>query len=123
LNNKYQVARGEDLLKLVAILAEDASFAYSINQVSKEILYVPLDPASKYKSKAFIDILGIRFAKAIAAGVILIYTLWLKKAGVPSTVLMGMNIILICFWLYAIYVVGREFEKKDQLDLFPALSN
>jgi len=103
------------LLLITLTIGGEASCAYSINQVSKEILYVPLDPVSKYKSKAFIDIIGVRFAKAIGAAVILIYTLWLRKMGLPSTVLMGMNIILIGIWLYAINVVRLGFaEKKNR---------
>ena len=44
----------------------DNAFAYSINQSSKEALYVPLEPDKKYRGKALIDILVLRSAKAIA---------------------------------------------------------
>ena len=44
----------------------DNAFAYSINQSSKEALYVPLEQKKKYIGKAFIDVFVLRSSKAIA---------------------------------------------------------
>ena len=55
----------------IAIKGSDKALSYSINQSSRELLYIPVPPALKYRAKIFIDMFLNRFSKAIA-GVILI---------------------------------------------------
>ena len=100
------------LVVFTLTIGAEASLAYSINQSSKEILYVPLDALAKYKGKAFIDIFGIRAEKALGAAVVLAYTLWLRESGVHSSVLTAAALVLICVWFYALRVISKEFAEK-----------
>jgi len=83
----------------------EASFAYSINQASKEILYVPLGAVEKYKGKAFIDMFVFRAGKTVGAGIILAYTLWLQHQGIGPRWLMAFAFIAIFGWLIALWSV------------------
>jgi AAA family ATP:ADP antiporter len=99
------------LMVVAALIAMEAAFAYSINQASKEILYVPLDRVSKYKGKAFIDMFVFRFGKALGAVLVLSYTLWLADIGFSHRFLMGANFLLLSVWLLSVVGAGRYFKK------------
>ena len=101
---------------IVFIIGSEAALAYSINQASKEILYVPLDATSKYKGKAFIDIFGLRLFKTIGASILLLYTLQLKDMGFTSDFLMAIVAVLIIIWFSAIGFVGHQFKKKTDVE-------
>jgi AAA family ATP:ADP antiporter len=101
------------------MIGAEAAFAYSINQASKEILYVPLDRISKYKGKAFIDMFVFRAGKALGAAMVLSYSLWLIHNGFTHRLLMGMSIILIVIWLFAVVMAGRAFKARSQCAIDP----
>jgi len=100
------------LFIIVFIIGSEAALAYSINQASKEILYVPLDETSKYKGKAFIDMFGLRFFKTVGATILLFYTLHLQHIGFTSDFLMGTVVVLILVWFNAIFYAGHKFKVK-----------
>jgi len=93
-------------------IGAETAFAYSINQASKEILYVPLDAVAKFKAKAFIDMFVFRFAKALGGTVILMALFWME--GGSSRLLMLGNIVLIAVWLFAIVYAAKAFQKKTK---------
>jgi len=101
------------LLSVITLsIGSEAAMTYSINQSSKEILYVPLENHDKVKSKAFIDMFVLRGAKALSAVILLTYTLWLSHHGWTPKFLMVINIGAIAIWLFAIFHVGKSFERK-----------
>jgi AAA family ATP:ADP antiporter len=90
----------------------DNGLHYSLNQSSKETLYVPTRVEEKYRAKAFIDMFGQRFAKAVAVGVSLVVTTvfsgpgdvrWLSLALLP----------LLVVWLLAARHAGRGFRSRE----------
>ncbi len=92
------------------LVTADNGFAYSINQSSKETLYVPTRRDEKYKAKAFIDMFVQRFAKAIAVGVSLVITMnftdfssirWLSLVSIVITVI----------WIIAVRYAGKKFQQ------------
>ncbi len=88
----------------------DNGFAYSINQSSKEALYVPTTRDEKYKAKAFIDMFVQRFAKALAVGVsLLITTIFTDFSSIRWLSLF--TIIIVVVWFYAVRVAGNKFEE------------
>jgi len=93
-------------------IGSEAAFFYSINQISKEILYVPLANLEKVKGKAFIDMFVFRGSKAISAIILLSYSLFLSKHGWTSSYLMTINIVAIGVWLVAIQYAGKIFSKE-----------
>ena len=94
---------GPALAAVTWLIGSEASLSYSINQASKEILYVPLDTTEKYKGKAFIDMFAMRFFKTLGAIFLLFYTLYLKKIGYSHNFLMGVSIILILIWFFCYF--------------------
>jgi AAA family ATP:ADP antiporter len=110
----------QPILAVSAIMiGAEAAFAYSINQASKEILYVPLDRTAKYKGKAFIDMFVFRAGKAIGATLVLSYSLWLVHSGFTHRFLMGISIVLLVIWLLSVAMAGRAFKKRSQCAIEP----
>ena len=62
----------------IAIKGSDKALSYSINQSSRELLYIPVLPEMKYRAKVFIDMFLNRFSKAVG-GVILLGLIYLVK--------------------------------------------
>jgi ATP/ADP translocase len=54
------------------LAASDRGLNYSLQQVTKEALYVPLTDVERYKAKVFIDVLVDRAAKALSSVALLL---------------------------------------------------
>jgi len=100
------------LMVISLAIGSEASFAYSIQQTTREILYVPLSKVARFQSKAVIDIFVIRGAKMIGGGLAVFYALYMINHGFTSRFLMVTNIFLISLWLWATYSVSRAFDAK-----------
>ena len=98
------------LLTGSALYVCDNGFNNSINQSSKEVLYVPTTREEKYQAKAFIDMFVQRFAKALAVGLSLgITTLFVGFGSVRWLSLVTALILLA--WIGIVRFAGKEFEK------------
>jgi AAA family ATP:ADP antiporter len=91
----------------------DNAFSYSINQSAKETLYVPTTRDEKYKAKAFIDMFVQRFAKALAVGVSLAFSVWFTDFE-SIRWLSIFTIAVIGVWLVAARYAGRYFARIEQ---------
>jgi AAA family ATP:ADP antiporter len=93
--------------------AADNAFSYSINQSSKEALYVPTTREEKYNAKAFIDMFVQRFAKALAVGVTLVLTTLFADF---STVrwLSLFTAAMVALWIWAAVYAGRHFRDLSR---------
>lgn len=90
----------------------DRGLSYSINRASKEQLYIPVDPASTYQAKAWIDMLGYRLFKVLGSGLILLATAWLPiRLSVGELSIITFVICLI--WLYTIALVSRHYHRQQ----------
>ena len=89
------------------LFISDNGFNYSIQQTSREVLYVPTTPDEKYKARAFTNMFVQRAAKGVAIGGIVL----LISLGV-SVRLLGFFAIaaLIGMGLLGIYE-GRRFSE------------
>ncbi|MDH4270516.1 MAG: MFS transporter, partial [Candidatus Aminicenantes bacterium] len=67
------------LLPAIIIKGSDESLSFSLNQSVREILYIPVFSDLKFKAKPFIDMFICRFAKVIAAIILLAFALLLNK--------------------------------------------
>ena len=74
------------------LAASDRGLNYSIQQATKESLYVPLTDVQKYKSKAFIDMFVDRAAKALAAFALIAI---IRAVGASVTVSLSRPLTLI----------------------------
>lgn len=87
----------------------DNGFNYSINQSSKESLYVPTTKAEKYRAKAFIDMFVQRFAKVLAIGLSLIITTIFTDFGTFRWLSL-LSITILSLWITAAHYAGKRFK-------------
>ncbi len=93
----------------------DNGFNYSLNQSSKEILYVPLESKDAYLVKSFIDIFIQRFAKVL--GILISLFISISVKDMNGVRLLGIaSLILASFWLYFSYRSGRIFAQLEKSD-------
>lgn len=99
-----------------AMSVSDNSFNYSLNQSSREALYVPTSPEVKYRAKAFIDMFVMRFSKVIAVIINLTFSAIAGLAGIRWLSLVSLALLVV--WLFSIRYAGRQFEAlKDKRKL------
>jgi ATP:ADP antiporter, AAA family len=101
------------LLTGSALNTADNAFSYSINQSSKEALYVPTTKEEKYKAKAFIDMFVQRFAKSVAVGLSLILTSFFTEFSTIRWLSLLVALILVV-WIFAARYAGRKFEEMTR---------
>ncbi len=84
----------------------DGSMNYSLQQTTKEVLYLPIDRSIRYKVKPFIDMVMFRFGKGIAAviGIVLLDVL-----GVPPVTLSFVCIPLLMAWIVTAIWLRRDY--------------
>ncbi len=93
-----------------ALYIFDNGFNNSINQSSKEVLYVPTTRREKYQAKAFIDMSVQRFAKALGVGLSLaITTLFVGFESVRW--LSVFTAVMLLAWIKIARFAGREFDR------------
>jgi len=90
------------------LAASDRGLNYSLQQATKESLYVPLSDAQKYKSKAFIDMFVDRAAKALAAFVLIVLIV-LAGESVRAAVAVGMASMVL--WILAAWRLGVYWTR------------
>ena len=90
----------------IVLAASDRGLNYSLQQVTKESLYVPLTDAQKYKAKAFIDVFVDRAAKALSSVALLVMIAW---SGVSVGACLGVALVALALWIVAAKVLGRSY--------------
>ena len=105
------------LVPAILIKASDKSLAYSLNQSVRELLYIPISPEQKYRSKIFIDMFLNRFAKGLGA-IILAVILWLVPRAPGNqggeVVIRYISLIvlaIIAVWVFLNFRIGREYAN------------
>ena len=77
---------------------------YAFNQPAKEALYIPTSRSIKYKSKAWIDMFGMRFAKACASVA--------NRVMGPFVLLVGGSALaIVALWTALANVIGKTFKR------------
>lgn len=76
----------------------------TFNQPAKEVLYIPTSKDIKYKSKIWVDMFGMRFAKGTGSA---INKLIGKTLGVTGFVV----IAFISVWIILANLIGKHFQK------------
>lgn len=84
----------------------DGSLNYSLQQTTKEVLYLPIDRSIRYKVKPFIDMVVFRFGKGSAA---VLGILLLDVLGLPPRVLSCVAIPLLAAWLVVAVWLRRDY--------------
>ncbi len=91
----------------IGIKGADKSLAYSVNQSARELLYIPVPPDRKYRAKIFIDMFLNRFAKSIAA--LLLLGLFLIPLRPPITLVSLAGAVLIGVWIVLNRRIGQAY--------------
>jgi ATP:ADP antiporter, AAA family len=91
------------------LAASDRGLNYSIQQSTKESLYVPLSDVQKYKSKAFIDMLVDRAAKALAAFALLAI---IATAGASVPAALAVSLVSLVVWALAAHRLGAYWNRS-----------
>jgi len=90
-----------------AKLAEN-SLDYSVQNTTRNALYLPTSREAKYKAKQANDTFFVRFGDVLSAGLVFAGTTWLGFA--PREFAM-VNVVLIAVWLILAVVIGRFFTR------------
>ena len=90
------------------------TFDYSIFNIIKEMLYVPLKTDEKFKAKAIIDVFAYRSAKALAS-VFVIAMQALSPTRLPFAYSWG-PLILFAVWIVAVAFYLRKGKEQKLLE-------
>lgn len=80
------------------------ALGYALNQPAKEVLYIPTSKNIKYKSKAWIDMFGLRFAKTFGSAIN-----WFAGPMVMFTGTFALSLIGV--WVGMASIIGNVFRK------------
>ena len=86
----------------------DRGLNYSLQQATKETLYVPLSDAQKYKGKAVIDMFIDRLGKAASAVALIVL---IRAAGISVPMLLGTALAAVVVWVICSYQLGRAHAR------------
>ena len=90
----------------VYIKGVDRSLAHSLNQSVRELLYIPIPPEIKYKSKVFIDMFVSKFAKGIGAVFLLIVINIFHFTFIQVSYL---TLVFIAAWVGCNLLITKEY--------------
>jgi ATP:ADP antiporter, AAA family len=90
-----------------AKLAEN-SLDYSLQNTTRNALYLPTSREAKYKAKQANDTFFVRSGDVLSAGLVFAGTTWLGFA--PRQFAM-VNVVLIVVWLVLALAIGRSFKR------------
>ena len=90
-----------------AKLAEN-SLDYSLQNTTKNALYLPTSREAKYKAKQANDTFFVRFGDVLSAGLVFAGTTWLGFAPRQFALV---NVGLIVVWLVLAVAIGRLFKR------------
>ena len=85
----------------------DRGMSYSINRASKELLYIPVDPAQTYQAKAWIDMFGYRAFKVLGSLLIL----GLTHLDVSALGLSWLTVVICAVWMALFAGRANEYRR------------
>ena len=88
-------------------LAEN-SLDYSLQNTTRNALYLPTSRVAKYKAKQANDAFFVRFGDVLSAGIVFAGTTWL---GFATQHFALVNVALIAVWLVLAVAIGRRFRR------------
>jgi len=95
----------------IAILlsATDRGLNYSLQQVTKETLYVPLTDVERYKAKALIDMFVDRAGKALSALALMAI---IARAGISISISLAVALVALALWTVCARALGRAYARR-----------
>jgi len=77
---------------------------YAIEKPAREVLYTPLDLATKHKVKFLLDVLALRLGDFCGA----IVQAWLRELGFGVTGIVTITILFAVVWIFVAWLLGRQ---------------
>lgn len=107
----YSVILAAPILALIRIgkIAEN-SLDYSVQNTSRQALFLVGTRAEKYVGKTIVDTIMVRLGDVFSAGLVYVAT----TQGLPTKAFAALNLGLIACWLVVIVVLGREYRRRSQ---------
>ncbi len=103
------------LLTVQVLYLSDNALNYSINQTSREMLFVPVPRKDKYKALAFIDMFMLRSAKALAGLAMIMLQAFAVIEGVEDLRwYMIMTVTLAVVWIALAVYLGRRYRRINE---------
>jgi AAA family ATP:ADP antiporter len=96
----------------IVMSAADRGLNYSLQQATKETLYVPLNDVQRYKGKAFIDMLVDRFGKALSAIALMLV---IRAAGMSISVSLAIALAAVALWAFSAGSLGHAYAAQRAL--------
>ena len=84
------------------------SLDYSLQNTTRNALYLPTSREAKYKAKQANDTFFVRFGDVLSAGLVFAGTTWLGFAPRQFALV---NVALIVVWLVLAVAIGRSFKR------------
>jgi AAA family ATP:ADP antiporter len=89
----------------------DTTLRYTVDKTTREVLFLPLSPELKYRAKPFIDVTADRFAKAVAALLLLVLIKpW--GLGLDWRTLSYASLAMLGLWIATALVARREYLRS-----------
>ena len=82
---------------------------YALNQPSKEQLYIPTSPETKYKVKAFMEMFGSRSSKALGSLVNMVKQFVSSESFILFSTLASLGMVGV--WLYAAVFLAKTHRE------------
>ena len=93
----------------ILLSSADRGLNYSLQQATKETLYVPLTDVQKYKGKAVIDMFIDRLGKALSAITLIVV---IAVAGISIPMLLAIALAAIAVWIVCADRLGRAYASR-----------
>jgi AAA family ATP:ADP antiporter len=98
----------------ISLKGADKSLSHSLSKSIRELLYVPVSPEIKNRTKIFVDMFVNKFARALAAMLLLLF-FSLFHFSLPQTSLLVIFFIFV--WLGFNRMIGKEYVNLVKRNL------
>ena len=88
----------------------DATLRYTVDKTTREVLFLPLPVELKHRAKAFIDVTADRFAKALAA-ILLLVLIKPWGLGLDWRRLSYASLGMTGIWVGIVFMAWREYRR------------
>ena len=92
----------------------DTSLRYTVDKTTREILFMPLPTAMKYRAKPFADVAVDRFAKGVGAALLIVA---IKFAGLTWWQLSYPSITVAALWIFMALRARGEYLRSFRRSL------